>query len=116
MLVGFALFAGAYVGSALSYAISPSVFDSKLLIPLAGPWLSLDAVDRASVPDAERTVDKATLVFQGLLQAAGLIVSMVGASLYAASGPADSAGGPRNLSFQFVPTPGGAFGGMQGRF
>jgi len=116
MIVGLAVLGAGYLGSVATLAVNENVFDEKLIIPLAGPWLSLNDADRAQTSDAEKSVSKFVLVYQGLLQGVGLVLSIIGISQYIASAPPDGQAPPRNVSFQLVPTPGGAFGGLTARF
>src|SRR6185369_16003055 len=57
MIVGLAVFGVGYVGSVVSMILSPKVFDEKLMIPLAGPWMSLGDVDGAPISSTEKGLD-----------------------------------------------------------
>jgi hypothetical protein len=54
------------------------------------------------------------MVWQGVLQAVGVIVSIVGISRYMESAPDQPP--ERRMTLQLIPTPGGAFGGLTARF
>jgi len=116
MIAGLASMGAGYLGSVVTMLVYPSLYDSTLAIPFAGPWMSFGKVDSASLSNDERLVYKVGLVYQGVLQDVGLLLAIVGISQYIESGSSDEQAPPRNLSFQVVPTPGGAFGGLTGRF
>ena len=119
-IVGAAVFGAGYVGAVASYLLSEamgeSAFDAQLLIPIAGPWLTLGSTDwdRVLAPEEDKVVDKFVLVMQGLLQAVGPVLLVIGLSKRASS---ESATGPLTpqLAVGFSPVPGGFVGTLSGR-
>jgi hypothetical protein len=78
----------------------------RLLIPIAGPWLAL--------PDANGSNGKALSAVLGIAQATGLVLTIVGVSRYQSAVDATASAG--NVTFAFVPSQGGGFGLLGGRF
>jgi hypothetical protein len=116
MITGFAIFGGAYLSSVLSgiltKATNPNDCSScddasnRFFIPLAGPWLAL--------PDVGSDVNKFVAVVQGVAQATGLTLGIVGATIYSASAPKPGASAFRHLTVS--PIRGGAYGSFEASF
>jgi hypothetical protein len=106
MIAGFAVLGAGYVASALSYALGSSFYKPTLVIPIAGPWIALGNSPWETVNMTLRPVDQAAMVLQGLLQATGLLLSVIGIARYSASSDAAARTAP-NVEFGFVPAPTG---------
>ncbi len=116
MITGFAIFGGAYLSSVLSGILTkatnpndcPSCDDAsnRLFIPLAGPWLAL--------PDVGSDLNKFVAVVQGVAQATGLTLGIVGATMYSTSAPKPAAVALRR--FTVSPIRGGAYGSFEASF
>jgi hypothetical protein len=117
MLSGLATLGGSYLVSAwagLELADSSCVScrtGRQLVIPIVGPWLFL--------PDAKGN-GKAIVAGLGVAQAVGFVLSIVGITLYSASGPpsdADDVAVTRgSVAFGVWPTSDGALGFAAARF
>jgi len=116
MIAGIAVFGAGYVGAAATYALNSDVLDATLLIPLAGPWITLGSVNWDNVTESDRTIDQVVIVMQGLLQGTGLVLSIIGISKYSASAHEDKAetDSVRSLTLQLAPTPGGVLAAVRG--
>jgi len=80
-VTGATAFGASYLTSVIVAASSNTVGDSRLYVPVLGPWL--DIHDRGSCPIAEQGCDGSTsakvlLVVDGLFQAAGVIAMVDG--------------------------------------
>jgi hypothetical protein len=115
MITGLSMFAAGYVGSLATLALNPEVFDEKLMIPVAGPILSHDDLDRASVPSDQKDLDHFTLYLQTGLQGVGLVLGTVGVALFAGSKPSSNAAA-EVTSVALLPTSQGMLASAAGRF
>ncbi len=124
MIAGLATFGGTYLftvlvgltmmsGSANEPGTTCTNCDSvgpKLLIPVVGPWLA--------IPDSKPGSGPPVCAALGLAQATGVVLSIVGISVYASSGAPETAARrvlPRPM-FAVTPVSNGALGVMQGTF
>jgi hypothetical protein len=116
MIAGFAVFGGGYLSSVLSGVLTKATNPSgcascddvsnRYFIPIAGPWLAL--------PDVGNDLNKFVTVVQGIAQATGLTLGIVGITMYSAS-----ASGPAAVAlsgFAVAPIRGGAYGSFEGAF
>ena len=109
LIAGLAVFGGGYVGSVGTYAVSSNRHKPTLLIPVAGPWIALSTLPWDTVNKTLRPLEQAAIVVQGLAQATGLVLSIIGIARYSASlHEVDaSARSAPSVEFGLLPAPGG---------
>jgi hypothetical protein len=119
MIAGFSTLGGSYLFTALvgltmlsgvttqpgQVCTNCQSVGGKLLIPILGPWIAL--------PEADGADGKAISAALGIAQGVGVVLTVVGISVYVHSKSDASA---RISSFGVVPTPGGAEGAVVGVF
>jgi hypothetical protein len=76
--VGLGLFVGGYLGSVLNYSLNTSIYEPTLVIPVAGPWVTMATADWNELHDTDRPLGKATLALNGIMQLAGIAVLVAG--------------------------------------
>ena len=118
MIAGLATFGGSYLFTALvgmtmlsksnesagQTCLNCDSVGSKLLIPIAGPWVAL--------PEADGDDGKFVCAVLGIAQGVGVALSIAGISQFVSSG-SPSAG---DASLHVAYLPGGALGSLQGKF
>lgn len=79
---GLALFTVSYVPAVYSAATSPHSYDTGMFIPIFGPWVALAArpscVDAVGVVCAGSSLEKFLVAFDGVGQAVGILIFLVG--------------------------------------
>lgn len=119
LIAGAAVFGAGYLGSVVTYAANTPLFDVTLLLPVVGPWLSIQKLDRQqlTLTDGERATDKAVLVLQGLLQTTGAILGVLGFIRYSSSdSPARTTSEIPAVRFACLPIRTGAIVSVQAVF
>jgi hypothetical protein len=79
--VGASTFVASYAAAAVVGATSDHDHADRLLIPVAGPWIALDDWNTCTATQALCTAsnaDKALLIADGVVQAAGLVLMIDG--------------------------------------
>jgi hypothetical protein len=78
LLTGSAVLVSSYGASAIVAGASQRKADSKLFLPVVGPWLDLKARDCTGETCGKDTVNKALLVGDGALQGLGALTMLLG--------------------------------------
>ena len=107
MIAGFTSFGAGYVSSLTTYAIYSDRYKIDVLIPVAGPWLALASAHWGDLDKPSRLVSQGIVVLQGIAQAVGLTLSIIGVLQYESSRARASRSAP-TYAWALVPARGGA--------
>ena len=121
MIVGLAVLGGGYVSTAGTYFLSQldraEPYSAALLIPIAGPWITLGTYDFSGMESEWQLVSQLGLGLQGVLQGAGLVLSIIGIAQYIESAPPGASEAARPaVTLTLSPAEGGAQAVLRGVF